>query len=156
MKIVIFGDTHDNIANIKHVMGYAKKIKAEAIVHTGDWSSLKAYEAVKSYGIKIYGVLGNADISPEIKSKFEEFLEFEIDGIKIGVVHNSIKYNKLFDNLDIVFTGHFHTQKVWEVVDYIQNKKVKMIRPGALENDICFAVFDTKKLEVELINNDKI
>lgn len=154
MKLLVIGDTHDNIANIKHVMGYAKKIKAGAVIHTGDWSSLKTYEVVKSYGIKTYGVLGNADISPEIKSKFKDFLEFEIDGIKIVVVHNSIKHNKLFDNLDIVFTGHFHTQKVWEVMDYVQNKRVKMIRPGSLENDICFAIFDTKTKEVEFINSN--
>ena len=156
MKIVVIGDTHDNIANIKHVMGFARKIKAGAVIHAGDWNSLKAYETVKSYGIKIYGVLGNADISPDIKSKFKTFLRLKIDGIKIGVVHNSIKYNNVFDNLDIIFTGHFHTQKAWEVMDYAQNKKIKMIRVGNLENNINFAVFDTKKLEVELIDNEKI
>lgn len=151
MKIVIFGDTHDNIVNIKHVMGYAKKIKAEAIIHTGDWSSLKAYETVKSYGIKIYGVLGNADISPEIIKKIKDFLEFEIDGIKIGLVHN-IKKAKLdfFNDKDIVFTGHYHKQLKWT------ENGCFCIRPGALENDVNFAIFDTKKLEVELINNDKI
>lgn len=146
MKIVIFGDTHDNIANIKHVMGYAKKIKAGAIVHTGDWSSLKAYETVKSYGIKIYGVLGNADISPEIINKFEGFLEFEIDGLKIGLIHN-IKRVKLdfFKNKDIVFTGHYHKQLKWTENDCF------CIRPGALENDVNFAIFDTNTKTVEFI-----
>lgn len=146
MKIVIFGDTHDNIANIKHVMGYVKKIKAEAIIHTGDWSSLKAYEIVKSYGIKIYGVLGNADISPEIKSKFNEILEFEIDNLKIGLVHN-IKKAKLdfFKNKDILFTGHYHKQLRWTENDCF------CIRPGALENDVNFAIFDTNTKTVEFI-----
>lgn len=146
MKLVIFGDTHDNIANIKHVMGFAKKIKAEAIIHTGDWSSLKAYEAVKSYGIKIYGVLGNADISPEIINKFKDFLEFEINDLKIGLVHN-IKKAKLefFKNKDIIFTGHYHKQMKWDENDCFY------IRPGALENDVNFAIFDTKTKVVEFI-----
>lgn len=149
MKIVIFGDTHDNIANIKHVMGYAKKIKAEAIIHTGDWSSLKAYEAVKSYGIKIYGVLGNADISPEIKSKFKDFLEFEIDDLKIGLIHN-IKKAKLefFKNKDVVFTGHYHKQQKWIQKDGF------CIRPGSLENNINFAILDCRKKMISFVSNN--
>ncbi|PIP57073.1 YfcE family phosphodiesterase, partial [Candidatus Woesebacteria bacterium CG22_combo_CG10-13_8_21_14_all_45_10] len=37
MKIVVISDSHGNIANLKHVLGFAKKIKAEAIIHCGDW-----------------------------------------------------------------------------------------------------------------------
>jgi putative phosphoesterase len=152
MKIVVIGDTHDNIQNIRHVMGFSEKIKAEAVIHTGDWSNLKTYKEIKSYKIKTYGVLGNADISSEIKSKLDEFLELEIDNLKIGLIHN-IKKLKLIENwkfkienLDIVFCGHEHKQY----------QKNKFINPGSLENDINFAIFDTKTKRVEFINNDKI
>lgn len=158
MKLLIIGDSHGNIANLKHVLGFAKHIKCKAVIHTGDWNNLKSLETVFNYNIPIYTVLGNADIDPKLISKLkiraekfsEVLLRIEIDGIKIGIIHNSIKYNKSFDELDIVFTGHYHSQKEWE------QDGIKIIRPGALENGINFAIFDTKTKEVEFINHDKI
>ncbi len=159
MKIVIFGDSHNNIANIKHVMGFAKHIKCGAVVHTGDWNNLKSLETVFNYNIPIYTVLGNADIDPKLIKKLKIFpkkfsdhiLKIKIDGIKIGIVHRFIVDQKIkFKDCSVVFTGHYHSQKEWEI------DGVKIIRPGALENKIEFTVFDTKTKLVEFINHDKI
>lgn len=148
MKIVIFGDTHDNIANIKHVMGFAKKIKAGAIIHTGDWCHINSYNTVKKYGIKTYSVLGNGDVDPELNKLFKEKEEIILDGIKIGIIHGLREIKKYFENkvVDIIFYGHIHSQSD-EVINNIRS-----IRPGALENDINFAVFNTKTKKVEFIN----
>ena len=160
MKILVIGDSHGNIANLKHVMGFAKKIKAEAVIHTGDWNNLESVNTVLSFRIPLYSVLGNADIDPKINQNLKiksqkynsKFLKFEIDGVKIGVLH-SIKNLKLIKNyklkiknLDIVFCGHYHSQKMWE------QDGVKIVRPGALEKEVYFAVYDTKTNEVELIH----
>ncbi len=155
MKLLIIGDSHGNIANLKHVMGFAKHIKVGAVIHTGDWNNLKSLETVFNYNVPIYTVLGNADIDERLayrlqrlgkKSFNKKFLKIEIDGVKIGVVHKFIIHNSSFINRDIVFCGHWHGQKEWE------QDGVKMIRAGALENGISFAVFDTKTKVVELIN----
>ena len=46
MKIIVIADSHGNIANLKHVMEFGKKIKVGAIIHCGDWDNVKAVETV--------------------------------------------------------------------------------------------------------------
>lgn len=156
MKLLVIGDSHGNIANLKHVMGFAKSINAGVVIHTGDWNDLKSLETVFNYNIPIYTVLGNADIDERIANRLQrigktnfnrEFLKFKIGGIKIGVVHHFVKDQQLMakDCLTI-FTGHYHSQKEWEV------DGIKIIRPGALENGINFAIFDTETKMVEFIH----
>jgi predicted phosphodiesterase len=53
----------------------------------------------------------------------------------------------LLKDLDVVFTGHYHSQKIWEI------DGIKIVRPGDLENKINFGVYDTKTGETELIND---
>lgn len=155
MKLLIIGDSHGNIANLKHVMGFAKHIKVKAVIHTGDWNDLKSLETVFNYNIPIYTVLGNADIDPKLIRKLkmfskkfsEDFLKFKIGGVKIGVVHRFTKdKQQVANDFSVIFTGHYHSQKEWEIDD------IKIIRPGALENGTNFAIFDTKTKMVEFIN----
>lgn len=157
MKAVIISDSHGNIANLKHVLGFAKKIKAGAVIHCGDWDNLAAVETVLAYKIPLYAVLGNADIDERIENslkmqskKFDKkFLEVEIDGRKIGVVH-SIKYLVSgIEYLSILFSGHRHRQG-----EFFQGGR-KIVNPGALEKGINFAVYDTATDRVEFVN-DKI
>lgn len=154
MEIVVISDSHGNIANLKHVMGFARKIKAGVIVHCGDWNTLESVETVLSFGIPLYSVLGNADIderiakSLKLKAKrFEEkFLEFEIGERKIGVVHSfSSRLISGIESPSIVFSGHRHRQQ-----EYMQSG-VKIINPGALENNIFFAIYDTDANRVEFL-----
>jgi len=141
MKIVIISDSHNNLANLKHVMGFAKKIDAQAVIHCGDWNDLKSVDTVFSYKIPVYGVVGNADIADNIKDKFNKFLEIKIDNKKIAIIH-SIKDLKS-NNYDIVFCGHRHKQQ----------KNGNVVNPGALENDINFAVYDTITGKIEFFND---
>lgn len=144
MKIIVIGDSHGNIANLKHVMGFAKSIDAKAVIHTGDWNNLKSVETVLEYRIPLYSCLGNADIDPNFK--FSEFVKFEIDGVKIGLIHNIKKLKENSKNFDIIFCGHTHKQ----------GQENNIVNPGALENGINFAIFDTKTKMVEFINHDKV
>ncbi|MEK7536400.1 MAG: metallophosphoesterase family protein, partial [Patescibacteria group bacterium] len=137
MKFLIIGDSHGNIANLKHVMGFAKNIKAKAVIHTGDWNNLKSVETVLEYKIPLYSCLGNADIDPRFE--FKELVEFEIDKVKIGLIHNIKKIKQDKDKFDFIFCGHNHQQR------QIKN----IVNPGALENEINFAIFDTKTKIVE-------
>ncbi|MDP3917592.1 MAG: metallophosphoesterase family protein [Candidatus Woesebacteria bacterium] len=140
MKLLVIGDSHGNIANLKHVMGFAINIKAKAIIHTGDWNNLRSVETVLQSRIPLYAVRGNADIDP--KFEFPEFLKFEVNGVKIGLIHNIKKLEKNNESFDVIFYGHTHKQ------GQIGN----IINPGALENGINFAVFDTKTKMIEFIH----
>lgn len=138
------GDSHGDVMNVKHVMGFAKKVNADAVIHTGDWNNFDNIKTVTDFGIPLYSCLGNADIDPRFK--FKEFLKFEIDGRKIYLVHRLLKKDTRYLGKDIVFTGHYHSQKIWE------ESGVKIVRPGALEKDINFAIYDTKTNETEFMN----
>jgi putative phosphoesterase len=154
MKILVIGDSHGNISNLKHVLGFAKHIKVGAVIHTGDWNDVKSLETVFNYNIPIYTVLGNADIDPILAKKLkikaegfsEDFLKIEIDGITICITHNIRKLKENINNFDFIFCGHRHRQ--W--------KENNIVNPGALENDINFAVFDTKTKMIEFLNHDKV
>ena len=121
-------------------MGFAINIGACAVIHTGDWNNLTSVEIVLQSRIPLYSCLGNADIDPEFE--FKEFVKFEIDGVKIGLVHNIKKLKENKENFDIIFCGHTHKQ----------GQENNIVNPGALENGINFAVFDTKTKMVEFIH----
>lgn len=154
MKIVVIGDTHDNIANVIHVMGFAKKIKASAVIHTGDWSSPKVVDTVLDYKIQLYAVSGNADVDPYFNSHFDNFLEFKLDGKNVAVVHKLGNiYSQKYNNWDIIFTGHYHSQTL---SSFSKNGNLyRSVRPGSLEKEIMFAIYDTKTDKVEFINLGK-
>lgn len=155
MKILIISDSHGAIRNIRHVLGFAKKIKAGIIIHAGDWDSLESAQEVVSSGIPLISVLGNADVDPQISEllkesaqEFEEnFLILEIDGKKIGITHKPGDNGKHFslENLDMVINGHKHSKFDLKI------ENTRYVRPGPLVTGINFAVFDTKADKLEFI-----
>jgi putative phosphoesterase len=146
MKIVVISDSHGNIANIKHVMEFALKIKCMVVIHCGDWQNPEAVKTVLSYKIPVYGVAGNADIDDAVKNEYKDFLKFEIDRRKIGVIHDIKKLKSEDSDLDIIFFGHWQKQRdtFW--------KGIRAVNPGALENNISFAIYDTDINEVEFLD----
>lgn len=145
MKVIVISDSHGNISNIKLVLGFARKIKAGAIIFCGDWDNSQAVKLVYSYKIPVYGVLGNADIDPRIAKMFNgEWLEVNLGGRKIGVVHNIKDFIFKKKKLDIIFCGHRHFKS-----ERIVNG-VKVVSPGALHSiKSSFAVYDTDTNGVE-------
>lgn len=146
MKILIISDSHGNIQNLRHVLGFAKKIKCGAVIHCGDWNNLESVNTVINFNIPLYTVIGNADIADNIKYKYKKYLEIKIDNKKILIIHKYHIPTSKFQIPDIIFTGHYHSQKMWE------ENGITIVRPGALENSINFAVYDTISGKVEFIN----
>lgn len=155
MKVIIISDSHGNISNLKYVIGFAKKIKAGAIIHCGDWDNLNAVEEVLQSRIPVYGVLGNADINERIAGRLQrvgknfsrDYLEFKIAGKKIGVIHSFNHLSLNIKSLNILFSGHRHF-KFERVVD-----GVKVVSPGALHSiKPSFAVYDTDTNGVEFFD----
>ncbi|MCX6703999.1 MAG: metallophosphoesterase family protein [Candidatus Woesebacteria bacterium] len=160
MKILVISDSHGNVANLKHVLGFAKKYGVSAVVHAGDWNTLESIETVLSFGIPLYTVLGNADVRSEVIQKLkgksrkfgEEFLSIKIGGRNIGITHKPSNNKKYFSGvkLDVVFNGHLHSK--YESVKSV----VKIVRPGAIINGNNFAVYDTATNRVEFIEDDQV
>lgn len=155
MKILVISDSHGNIANLAHVMGFAKKYGFEAVIHAGDWNTIESVETVLETGIPLYTVLGNADIDPELgkrlkvkgKSFAEDFLEVEVGERKIGITHKPTDNKKFFagKKLDIIFNGHYHSKDESKVLG------TKVVRPGATVTGINFAVYDTISGKIEFV-----
>lgn len=155
MKIVVMSDSHGNIANLKLVLGFAKKINAGALIHSGDWDNSRAVEETLLSGIPLYAVLGNADIDTEISNKLqaraalfgEKFLKINLDNKKIGIVHNIKDLILKKEDLDIVFCGHKHFKS-----EMIVNE-VRVIAPGALHSPgPSFVVYETDANRVEFFD----
>lgn len=153
MRILVISDSHGHIVNLKAVMEIAKKAGVKAIIHCGDWDNISSVETVLSYKIPLYSVMGNADVEEGLEEylkfntkKFDpNFLKFELDGRKIGVIHK-VKMNEWkYDNLDIVFSGHYH-EKEEKMINFL-----KFVRPGAVLNGINFALYETVNNEVEFV-----
>lgn len=160
MKILIIGDSHGHIANLEHIMGFAKKYEIDVIIHAGDWDTSTSVEVVRLSGISFYTVLGNADVDSELiadmkhkaKGFGENYLIVSLGGRNIGITHKPSDNKKYFGGkkLDLIINGHYHFP--YESVE----TPVKMIRPGATVAGINFAVYDTVKNKVEFIQESNI
>lgn len=158
MRILIIADSHDNIVRLKHVIGFAKKIKTEAIIHCGDWSSGDAVNTMENLGMEVYGVLGNADVDPQIISSLRKanvifdssFLKLRLGGKRIGVCHYPDKLKEAIEGKEynVLFCGHIH-DKHKEI-----HGKTLVVRPGALGRTLLpsFAIYDTEKNDVEFMD----
>ncbi len=148
MKIIIISDSHGNVANLKLVAGFAKKIKAGAIIHCGDWDNLKSVEEIYSYKIPVCGVLGNADIDPRIaKIVNDQWLKVNLGGRKIGIIHDFKHFSLDIRSLDILFCGHRHLKSEGII------NGVKVVSPGALHSvKPSFAVYETDTNRVEFFD----
>lgn len=156
MIIVVISDSHGNISNLNHVMGFAKHINADAIIHAGDWNNAEAVKAVLSFKIPLYSVLGNADLNLDVEKtlvkgcrKFaKDYLFFRLDGKKIGITHKPSDVKKYFKSKkpDIIFCGHLHSS------NNVRTQEYTLVRPGAIENGNNFVVYNTETAEIEFIS----
>jgi putative phosphoesterase len=160
MKVLIISDSHGNVANLKHVMGFAEKFGVSAVIHAGDWNTIETLESVLSFGAPLYTVLGNADIRPEVIEKIkrsskkfnEEYLIIELGGKIVGITHKPSDNEKYFagQKLDLIINGHLHSKYESQEGD------VKIVRPGAIVRGNNFAVYDTASGKIEFIEDDQV
>lgn len=113
-------------------------LDCDEIWHLGDIGSLEVLEKVNALPSKSRVVYGNID-SKEIQHLTDEFLTFEIEGVKFLLIHIAgriEKYNKQVSELiqsfnpDVLVCGHSHILKV------AQDKRYNLlyVNPGAAGN----------------------
>lgn len=130
MKIIVVSDTHLETDSIPPYLAELFD-KYEIIIHAGDFSSLGFYKALENTG-KLKAVHGNSD-DIEVKKLLPETLIFEVEGLKIGLVHHGalsimdtgpIRYKALEMGVDILIFGHIHRP-------IIEKRDVLLICPGS-------------------------
>ncbi|MDM7918941.1 MAG: metallophosphoesterase [Methanosarcina sp.] len=130
MKLIVLSDTHLKTGEIP---GQLKSLleDCDLIVHAGDFSTLKAYQAFNATG-KLKAVYGNDD-SLEVKKLLPERLKFEVEGVKIGVIHEgglsvmdttAQGYLAKEMEVDVLIFGHLHRP-------LIERKDVMLVCPGS-------------------------
>ncbi len=130
MKLIALSDTHMKTGEIPPQLQTLLN-ECDLVVHAGDFSTLETYQAFNSSG-KLKAVFGNDDI-PELKKLLPERLIFEVEGVKIGVVHEgglsvidttSQGYLAKEMGVDILIFGHLHRP-------LIEKKDVMLVCPGS-------------------------
>lgn len=130
MKLIALSDTHMKTGEIPPQLQDLLK-ECDLVVHAGDFSTLETYQAFNSSG-KLKAVFGNDD-TPELKRLLPERLIFEVEGVKIGVIHEgglsvmdttSQGYLAKEMEVDILIFGHLHRP-------LIEKKDVMLVCPGS-------------------------
>ncbi len=114
MKLIALSDTHLKTGDIPLQL---QKFLAECdlIVHAGDFSTMEVYQSFKACS-KLKAVFGNDDV-PELKRLLPKRLIFEVEGLKIGLVHegglsliDTTAQNYLAKEMDvdILIFGYLH------------------------------------------------
>jgi len=130
MKFLIISDTHLETDSIpQYLAGIIEDY--DLIVHAGDFSSMAFYRALESTG-KLRAVHGNTD-EKELQELLPEKLIFEVEGVKIGVVHEGalsivdttpMRYLALEMGVSVLIFGHLHRP-------IIEKRDVLLICPGS-------------------------
>ncbi|WP_292461549.1 metallophosphoesterase [Methanolobus sp.] len=130
MKLLAISDTHLETDTIpQYLAGIIEDY--DLVVHAGDFSSMKFYKALESTG-KLRAVHGNTD-EKELQELLPEKLIFEVEGIKIGVIHEGalsivdttpMRYLALEMGVSVLIFGHLHRP-------IIEKRDVLLICPGS-------------------------
>ena len=130
MKLIALSDTHLKKGDIP--LQLQKFLdECDLIVHAGDFSTMEAYQSFKAFS-KLKAVFGNDDVS-ELKRLLPKRLIFEVEGLKIGLVHEgglslidttAQNYLAREMDVDILIFGHLHRP-------LIQKNESILVCPGS-------------------------
>ena len=171
MKIAIFSDSHDNLANMEKAVNWINNENIRVLIHCGDVCAPAVLkELSKNFSGQIHLVFGNVDGDHFLSTRLSytelknitvhgQLGEIELDNKKIAFTHLPWAARGLAatNKYDIVFYGHTH--KPWEEMigpRLTGGKNTKLVNPGTLGgmfNKPTFAVYDTEtdKLELKIL-----
>ena len=88
MLVAVIADTHLRAAGLLPAACVSHMAVSDLIVHAGDLVSEAALEELASLGPPVAAVCGNVD-EPSLTMRLPERLELELDGARLGVVHDA-------------------------------------------------------------------
>lgn len=134
MKVIAIADTHIRSGSIIEQLPHelVKLIKsADMVIHAGDFVTKKAYDELAGI-CRLEAVHGNMD-APALKELLPERKVIEIEGIKIGLVHEAslslqdttgARYMAKEMQVNVLIFGHIHKP-------LIEKTDVLLVCPGS-------------------------
>jgi len=113
-RVVVLADTHLRRASSRRLPDavYAHLERAEVVLHAGDILVGEVLEELSGFA-PVHAVLGNND--HELMGVLPEVVELDIDGVRVGMVHDSgetagraRRLRRMFPDADVVVFGHSH------------------------------------------------
>ncbi|HEX6365271.1 MAG TPA: metallophosphoesterase [Agromyces sp.] len=105
---------------------------ADLVIHAGDWVDVATLDALDERAARLVGVAGNND-GAELHARLGEFARVELDGLRIGVVHETgpatgreARLDAAYDALDVLVFGHSHIP--W---DTVTPRGIRLLNPGS-------------------------
>jgi putative phosphoesterase len=113
--IAVIADTHLPRGRRRLPEECVRRIAAaDLVIHAGDFSSVSAYEEIAAIGPRLVAVHGNVD-EPAVRERLPERELVEIEGARIGVVHDAGaargrlgRMRRAFPDAGAVVFGHSH------------------------------------------------
>ncbi|WP_077194370.1 metallophosphoesterase family protein [Streptomyces lydicus] len=106
--------------------------RADAVVHAGDWVDTATLDLLEARVQRLIGVYGNND-GPELRARLPEVAYAELDGVRLGVVHETgpaqgreRRCAERFPELDVLVFGHSHIP--W---DSLADDRLRLLNPGS-------------------------
>jgi len=104
---------------------------ADLVVHAGDFTDAAALAAFEGVGTDLRAVHGNMD-QPAVFERLPDMLSFDVEGIRLGMVHDPGPRNgrldrlrKRFPDCDAVIFGHTHQPQ------HDQEEDFQIFNPGS-------------------------
>jgi putative phosphoesterase len=114
-KVVVLSDTHVRPGGARRLPDAAYNLlqEADVVLHAGDIVCADMLNELSGFA-PTYAVLGNNDLDPGL-SHLPETRLVEVDGVRIGMVHDSgpregraARLRRMFPDADVVVFGHSH------------------------------------------------
>jgi len=89
MRLVLMSDTHiPGRARRLPAVVLAAVAEADVVVHAGDWVGEQVLDELLGASRSLVGCVGNND-GPALRRRLPEVARTELDGVRIGVVHET-------------------------------------------------------------------
>jgi uncharacterized protein len=112
--VVVLADTHIRRGGSRRLpdAAYAHLGRADVVLHAGDILVGEVLDELSGFA-PVHAVLGNNDV--ELVGVLPEVLELTLDGVRVGMVHDSgpsagraRRMRRKFPDSDVVVFGHSH------------------------------------------------
>ena len=112
--VVVLSDTHIHRGGSRRLpdAAYAHLERADVVLHAGDVVTGEVLDELAGFA-PVHAVLGNND--HELVGVLPEVLELDLDGVRVGMVHDSgdasgraRRMRRKFPDADVVVFGHSH------------------------------------------------
>ncbi|WP_210480899.1 metallophosphoesterase [Naasia sp. SYSU D00948] len=132
-RLLLLADTHfPRRARDLPPLVWEQVAAADLVVHAGDWVDLAALERLEDASRSLLACWGNND-GPELRKRLPEVARAEVEGLRLGVVHETgpaagreRRMDDAFPDLDILVFGHSHIP--W---DTTTPRGLRLLNPGS-------------------------